>query len=245
MNLDDYQQRLTAALPNLPADERQAVVEEVMSHLDQQVADLVSHGKAHADAVAEAIHRFGSPDEIAAGYDAGSGEVRPPAGDVVLRVAKATGRGAGQAAAFVGRGIGGVARFVAIIVLVSLVVAGGVAVTAVALADEWLPFVEARIEENADHDLYHRSLVGIVDRNDTFYAPSDISRISLSVWTYDATGCFDITIRDPQGTAVHTATVCDDSSLSTTLPPVTGMWTIDYDAGDFAGRGTVRASFTR
>ncbi len=234
MTLDTYLQELRAALKRLPADERAAVLDEVRSHLAEQVQELVAEGMDPGKAEVLAAANFGDPKEIAAGYDEGTGELR--ANDAVLRVAKAAAKGAGTAAVATGRVAGkalpSLFKIMAAVVITCIVVSGAVAIVAVVMADEWAPWISDTIEENAAIEVYRRDMTNIGMRSDPFYVPADVQRLEISAFVWDGPDCAAFTVTDPNGTVqFDSGRLCENDDVRTTLPPITGSWRITFNEG--------------
>lgn len=236
MTLDIYMQELRAALKRLPADERAAVLDEVRSHLEEQVQELQAEGMAREKAEVLAAANFGDPAEIAAGYDDHSGEVRSDTGDVVLRVAKAAAKGAGTAAVATGRvagkGLSGLSKILGAVIITAIIVGGATAVVAITFADEWAPFVSDKIEENSSHEVYRRDMTNIGMRTDPFWVPDDVRRLEVSAHVWDGPDCASFSLVDPNGTVqFESGQLCENDDVRTTLPPISGSWRITFSSG--------------
>ncbi len=242
MTLDDYMQDLDKALKHLPADERDAALDEIRSHLQQQVDELIEAGTEPAKAEALACAQFGDPAEIAAGYE---GSQRRDA-EVVARVAKAVAKNTAPAAAAAGRvagkGISGLAKIIAAICITAIIVAGVVAVVGIAMADDWGPWISDKIEANAATEVYRRDMTNIGERSDPFYVPDDVRRVEIAANVWQGPACIMFTVHDPNGTSVFdSGRLCEDDDVRTTLPPMTGSWRITFaEGGQLEGDVVVR-----
>lgn len=251
MILDDYLDRLRAGLKRLPAGERDAVVEEVRHHLQDEAADLHKNetGLSHMDALRRAIDNFGPAEEVAAGYDEASGEVRRPDGEV-LRVTKAVGRGAGRAAVGVGRGVGTVLKWSLIGVLALTGIAAVVAVAALFFAGDVADTFQDDIREAIPRPLYdyERSWSGTTEAHsstttDSFDLREGTKEFHISFDVRADTGCARVILLDPGGaTRYDSDTVCGEATAGRTLVFSTpGQWRIQYTYTAFTGSVEVGA----
>lgn len=232
--LDDYENELARQLRRVPTQERQAVVDEVRAHLVEAAAELrgADPGLSADEAMLHATHRFGAPEEVAAGYLPSAGEIR--VGGVVLDVVRSTGRGLGRGALLVGRGTGRLLKWSVIALLVTMALVAAIAVTVLVVYDD-------EIKETVPRpvDDYHRTctatdLCAGADRAATFDVGADVKEIRIQAEGQCSSGSARVQATDPSGDIVVVAQdVCKQGA--TKLFTEQGRWHIDVVYTTYVG----------
>jgi hypothetical protein len=203
---------------------RSHLEEEIQRRRDEK-ARLTIH-----EATLQAIHAFGGPEEIGASFTPHGVEVRNRAGDVVLRVASAAGKGLRAA----GRGIGRTVKW-ALIVFGVLLLAGVTAAVVV------LVVFQDDLREAIPRPLYERS-EGYTNRTATFTDAVPVAanvkevRINVNTRWYAADGCAAVSLIAPSGVLVMDGgDGCAEIDRTITAYE-TGVYTFNYKLTRFTGR---------
>lgn len=263
--IDDYLDEVAAHLRGQRSDKEQ-VLRELRSHLEEQLADLSAEDPhSHPDEIARHIVQdFGDPEDLALAYDV---EGRPelqlvPSGETVLRLTHVVGRGAevlGRGAQAVGRGTGTVLKWTAGILGVLLVLSILVGVWAFY---EVRPYVEDVVLRNTEQEVFSLDET-CRETACTFERPSQRFHVAegarelrfrVDLWAvHDGSsdqhvleGQVEIHVRDPVGTTIFSRTFVlgEEGSLSqrATWDPAPGDWRVDVNATGFQGHLAVEAA---
>jgi hypothetical protein len=240
--LDQYLNDVERHLRGLSSPQRQNVLREMRAHLQEEILRRREADPQLSldEATLGATHAFGEPQEIGVSYGPHGGEVRNQAGEVLLRVAHATGRGLKAT----GRGLGRTLKWSLIVLLVLFLtgVTAGLVVLAIFQDD---------IREAFPRELYQRN-----DRYDnrtgTFeevmVVPEHYRAIDIHLWVsrQGASSCAAITILSPSGKAVlDTGDGCSTTNRQVRVEE-TGTYTITYRLETFTGSVNLYATgFTR
>lgn len=252
--IEDYLREVESSL-RVDRARRQQIVDELRAHLHEQAADLRRQRPElpETDVAREVLASFGNPRDLALAYEPeGAAVLRNRAGEVVLRLGDAFGRGARAAA----RGTGVVLKWFAVAVSALLVLAVGLGVWAFY---EVRPVVETLVEQSMPAYVYREECGGTPCSGalpgDRFYVAPDAKQVRLDVdvhppWDGSAngTGAVRVWVVDPAGATVYDRTfaVRPDGSASheMRLAPVEGNWTIAYEYDGFRGVVQVEAYAT-
>lgn len=237
MNIQTYLDRLARRLHHLNPQQRHAALTEIHGHLHEEARRLHADGLAPAAAEAAAIEAFGRPEEIAVAYGPQGGEVRGETGEVLLRIA----RGTGRAAAATGRGAGQVLKVLGIVALVAVGVALVVLLGVLAFAGTALVTFQDEIREAVPRPIY-----GYSDERDMteprtelhtngFDVGPEMKEFRIVFDTAPEAGCVRIRLTDPSGDTVNVnGNGCDATSYGTTFTEQ-GRWTVEYAFIAYAG----------
>ena len=246
--IDNYLREVEASLRADPARKRH-IVEELRAHLHEKVADLqrAHPERSREDVEREVLHDIGSARDLALGYEPEGTEVlRNRAGDTVLRLGQAVGRGAKAA----GRGAGKVLKVVAITLAVVLVVAMGVGAWAFY---EFKPQLLAMANDASPVYSYSETCRGAPCDGSiptaTFHVHDDARqvRFEMDLWpTYSSGGRtqiggggVSISVSDPNGGVAFERTLNMTNATRVhhdlTWAAVPGNWTIAVQYDQFVG----------
>src|SRR5687767_11115111 len=116
--LADYLLEVRTRLSALPYKEQDEVMAEVKAHLLSDIEERRARSpkKSEDELALAATAAFGDPDEIGVAYGPKGGLVNKGTGQVLLRAAVLTGRGAKATAKAAGRGLGRTLKWAGIIV---------------------------------------------------------------------------------------------------------------------------------
>lgn len=252
--IEDYLREVEASLRVDRARKRQ-IVDELRAHLREKAADLQRQrpGAPRGDVEREVLADFGNPRDLALAYEPeGMAVLRNRAGDVVLRLGDAVGRGARAAA----RGTGVVVKWFAVAASALLVVAIGLGVWAFY---EVRPVVQALVDEGMPAYQYYEECRGApcdaAMPGDRFHvdAGSRLVRFDVDVhppWgdASNASGTVRVWVLDPRGEAVYDRTFAlspgSAAGHEMRLSPVEGNWTVGYSYEGFRGVVRVEAHVT-
>lgn len=253
--IEDYLREVETTL-RVDAERKRQIVDELRSHLREKVADLRNSEPARAqeDVEREVLSDFGSPHDLALAYSPeGQAILTNQAGDIVLRLGQAVGRGATyvatdlgpRAARAVGRGTGRLLKVFAVIVSVLLILSIGIGVWAFY---EVRPVVETLVEQSQPAYSYREECPGTPCNGpvpaDTFYVSpgSKQVRVDLDVrhpWRENGTGSVTVLVKDPSGTGsfnrTFTLSGMNDFHHEMRWAPTEGNWTIAYSYSGFVG----------
>jgi tetrahydromethanopterin S-methyltransferase subunit G len=228
-----YLQAVANNLAHLPTEEREATMREMRSHLHDEIAELrrSDPGMGEIEATERALRAFGDPTEIGVSFGAsGTKEVvNRRTGEVLVRVARMTGR----VAIATGRGIGRTVKWILVLVF-------GIALLAIGSALTLLIVFQDDLREAAPRPIhtYARDLDDETSaRNTTFFVNPDVKeiRIHLNVDRAGTQGCAAVTVRNPAGVSVFDTTGdCSDVRTLLTFYDE-GRWTVSYEFTSFTG----------
>lgn len=248
--VEDYLREFESSLRVEPARRRQ-IVDELRSHVQEKVSDLArTSDAARVDLERAVLADLGSPRDLALAYEPeGHAVLKNQAGEVVLRLGGAVGRGARA----VGRGMGAFLKWAAVAMGILLVIAIGVGVWAFYEVRPVLQEMAAGASPIYD---YGESCEGTPCNGqvpgDRFYVPENTTSLRFHLEAYgpwrddaNATGTVRVVVQDPQGNVAYnrTLTLSEDSSSSATAQwaPTPGNWTVSYEFDAFRGRVEARA----
>lgn len=247
--IDDYLREVETSL-RTDTRRKRHIIDELRSHLADKVDDLqrAQPDRPRADLEREVLHEFGSARDLALGYEAeGTPVLRNEAGEIVLRLGKAVGRGA----AAVGRGTGRVLKWMAISLAALLVLAVGVGAWAFY---EVKPYIPAIIESQEPVYRYHERCVDTpcsgAAPGDVFYVRPEVKTVrfdlnlhatrSVEDWeTPLGNGTVHVSVSDPNGTLRfdRTFNVSSEGGLKQEMSwaATPGNWTVQYRFDGFQG----------
>lgn len=235
--VEDYLQRLHARLRGDP-DQRRAIVDELRAHVEERIADTqaADPSRTREEVARDVLNDLGDADTLAVAYGPQHTELRDRAGQVVVTVGRAVGRGA----VAVGRGAVPVVKWLAIGLAGLIVLAVGVGIWAFY---EVRPYVEDIVEKNAPYPLYSlrcESEGCTADpRGQSFFVHPDAREVRLDVdvrhadgpdGNGTANGTVLVTLLDPQGVArfnrTFAASVDGYGGEEVTFAAQPGDWTV-------------------
>lgn len=246
--LDDYLREVEATLRVEPERKRQ-IVDELRSHLAEKVEEL-RRGQPErglAEIEREVVNDFGSPRELALAYHPEGPVLQNSAGDVVLRLGQAVGRGTVAVGRAVGRGTGLFLKWLAIAVAALLVIAIGLGIWAFY---ELRPVAEAIADQSQPIYSYYEGCEGTPCNgafgNESFYVVPEARAVHFDIrvghpWEDgpNATGSVHVTVRDPSGEIKYDRLVMmnNETSFHQELrwAGTAGNWTVAYEFTEFLG----------
>lgn len=210
--LEDYLAKVDASL-RVDPERKRLIVDELRAHLHDRIADeSAQSGEPHDAIVRRVLADMGSPTDLALAYDEEGAVLRNVAGEVVIRLSRALGRGASYvathappAARAVGRGASRLFKVLAVVAVVALVVVAGVAVWAYY---EVRPHIPSIVESSTPAFSYAERCDGTPCHGTApggrFHVGPDAQhvRLDVDVWasrTTDAQGNVTILVSDPDG----------------------------------------------
>lgn len=240
--IEDYLREVASAL-RVDAARKKQIVDELRAHLTEQAADLeqTRPGASRADVEREVLARFGNPRDLALAYEPeGAAVLRNQAGEVVLRLGTAVGRGARATA----RGASVVLKWFAVAVSALLVLTVALGVWGFY---EVRPVIEALVEQSLPAYEHLKSCApSPCDGNvtgDPFFVANDTKSVRLVIRSttgppppggMDA-GSVRVVVADAAGTIVLDRTFTAQDGIETRLAPSEGNWTVSYDYRGFQG----------
>lgn len=246
--IEDYLRQVEASL-RAESPRRRQIVDELRSHLRDKVGDLQRErpDRPVEEVEREVLNGLGSARDLALAYEPeGVAVLKNKAGDTVVRVGSAVGRGARA----VGRGTGRALRWLAIAVAFLLVLGTGVAIWAYY---EFKPYITALAEESDPVYDHAETCSGTpcsgVIPGDTFFVGAHAAevKLDLDIWPewdgrdhrYVGGGSVTLRVLDPSGVARFNDTFhmtnATEVSKRTTWAAVAGNWTVEYELRDFVG----------
>jgi hypothetical protein len=254
--MSDYTRDIRKGLAHMDVRERDAVLKEIRVHLGEAVAQLQAEDPKLSpdEAAIKATYAFGNPRDIGVAYggDNGIGVINRTTGDRLLEVAIVTGRVAGTVAVTTGRGIKGVLKWagisIAAILGITVVLLLGTLVFAGGVIDTF----QDDIRENTPRPLYQYSgSWGVTEphtetRTDSFQIREGVRDfiIEFNIRPDDGGGCTRITLTAEGSTtpAYDSGTGCGETSQTLTLSDK-GTWTIQYTYVAYVGSVSVGAYY--
>lgn len=240
--IDDYLRQIRKRLSHLPLGEQEAVLTEIRDHLETEAAALrrADRTLSRDEAALRATHAFGAPEEIGVAYGAQTTVVHRTTGEVLLRVAAATGRAAG-------RGAKGVVKWTLISVLVLLGIGTIIAVAALFFVGDLADTFQDDIREAVPRPVYHyEGHWDVTDPQvnshaDTFQLGSRAKEIRIGFATSPEAGCLAIQLVSPS----NQVTDINGNGCSATDKMLTiteqGTWTVRYTFAAYSGSVDVEA----
>ena len=253
---EDYLREVEATLSAEP-ERRRRIVEELRSHLREKMAEVRRRepDRAEEDVEREVLRDFGSPRDLALAYGTEGPVLVNRAGDTVMRVGQAVGRGASSAARAVGRGTGRLLKGVAIALaaLLTLGVVGGVWAYY-----EFKPYVLAMAEESRPVYAFAQTCwetpCDAGEATQTFYVKPDARQVRFVLnvggpdgWhpRVNASGDLRVALVDPEGNVRYERAVSlvDGGRFHQELQwaGVPGNWTVTVSATQLVGQLDARA----
>lgn len=247
--IEDYLREVEASL-RADHDRRRPILDELRGHILDKVEDLAREDplRPREDIERAVLNDFGSPRELALGYEPEGHLLRNQAGEIVLRFGEAVGRGTRSAARAVGRGTGLFLKWTAIALSVLLVVAVGLGIWAFY---EVRPVVETLVEQSQPAYDYYESCAGTPCSGDVpaqvFYVAPDAKQVRIDIAAYHraeggGNGTARVVVTDPEGAIRLDRTFVlgneTHSSHEARWAPSAGNWTVAYTYTEF--RGTLR-----
>ncbi|MEK6986450.1 MAG: hypothetical protein AABX89_08760 [Candidatus Thermoplasmatota archaeon] len=242
--LEDYLREVKQQIAHLPFRERDAIAREMKAHLQSEVKRLRSEepGLSADEAALRATAAFGEPEELGIAYGPHGGIVRKSSGDLLLRVAVLTGRGAVATAKAAGRGARSFLKWtgiVALILLVSGLILGVTALIAYSgtvekLADKATSFVQRDLILRSDS--YPEPTTSMFQ--DSFSIRPNTIKSQIFIQQQGDLGCLWYTITGPDGeTLADTTGTCDNGQTLYSFTKA-GDYRIQYRL--IAYRGTLQ-----
>lgn len=268
--IEDYLREVEASL-RVDATRKRQIVDELRSHLSDKVAEMraAQPERSIFEVEQEVLREFGNPRDLALAYEPdGTAVLTSAAGNIVLRVGKAVGRGA----AAVGRGTGRAIKWIAVAIGVLLVISLGVGAWAYY---EVKPHLAEIIESTEPVYRYYESCPDVpcsgASDADIFYVAPDARYVRFDLDVYRGhvhldegetreipNGTLRIVVLDPEGAARYDRTFNATPSVSggsygagggwsgladqeLSWAPMAGNWSVQYTFHDFLGSIGVRA----
>ncbi|MGB0652237.1 MAG: HAAS signaling domain-containing protein [Thermoplasmatota archaeon] len=235
--IKDYLNEVARHL-NIGGTERRRILDELQSHLTDQVEELAREEPAtdRRELQRRVLRDFGDPRELALSYEPNQTVIRRSGGEVALRITQDVARGTGK-----------VLKFTAIAALALIAIAMTAAVVLLlAYGDDIQEQAQVHGQERAYYD--SRTCSDPCQGSSsggTFFVHEDVREVEFS---YDLREHPDntllssvkMTVTDPSGDVrfEQTFTNQDVSWTSMTWGPETGDWRIDYEFT--AWEGTIR-----
>lgn len=225
--IEKYLNQVKARLNQIPPQDRPAILAEMRNHLSEKTADL-RRGDPHlskAQAVELALRDFGHPEELTVASGAGSSTVRRRTGEIVLSVAKATGRGIGKTFMWVG------------------IILGGLLVLGIGTSLTLLYLFQDDIRENLPHRVYafqetYDAKTGT--ESGAFELGGNVKSATIGISILEGgvgkdAGCATVIVRSPTGATLFDNTGnCDSVSRSLSITQA-GRYDISYRMTAFSG----------
>lgn len=218
--IDDYIRRLSADLGHLPKKERDAVLAEVRAHLEEA---------AKEDGMEAAIESFGTPAEVAAGYDRDTQTVRARSGAVVLTVSKALGRGV----VATGRGAGRVLKWGLIGALSLLAIASAIAIAVLVVFDDEIKEAVPRPIDAYDRSCTVTSPCAGPENAATFDIGPDVKEFRVLIDGDCDAGTASVRAQDPSGDVITLSENACNGAIKTFTEQ--GRWSITVVYSAYVG----------
>ena len=247
--IENYLREVEASL-RVDAARKRQIVDELRTHLTEKVNDVATAEplRPRPEIEQEVLREFGNPRDLALAYEPdGTAVLRDSAGDIVLRVGKAVGRGA----AAVGRGTGTFLKWTAVALAVLLVISLGVGAWAYY---EIKPYIPGMIESSDPVYQYFERCTETpcsgAPPPDTFFVRPTAQTVRFDINVYSvhldedwekhvANGTMRVVVTDPAGASAfdRTFNVTDEGSFryETSWAAQPGNWSIAYEFTDFVG----------
>lgn len=252
------------------ADRKRQIIDELRSHLQEKIDDIkrANPERSYEDIEREVLHDFGSPRDLALAYEPeGVAVLKNNAGDTVLRVGQAVGRGATyvatdlapRAARAAGRNAGRALKVIGITLAILLVTALGVAGWAYY---EVKPYLGAIAEDGLPVYDYSESCSGTPCSGllpaGSFYVKSEARQLRFELdidpvhpsgaergTPHVGAGSVTVTVTDPTGVQAYNRTVLMTNGSSVrhdaTWAALEGNWTVAIAFDGFQGDVRVEA----
>lgn len=259
--IEDYLREVEASL-RVDAARKRQIVDELRTHLTEKVADMQATMPERSvfEIEQEILREFGNPRDLALAYEPeGTAVLTNAAGNIVLRVGKAVGRGA----RVVGRSTGTFLKWTAVALAVLLVISLGVGAWAYY---EMKPYIPALIDSN-DPVYEYYEICSATPCNgaapaDTFYIHPEAQSVRFDLDVHpvrvsderadnmSTNGTVRIVVADPDGGVRYNRTFelaplrasehryassGGASYQEMSWAAVPGNWTVSYEFHDFVG----------
>lgn len=253
--IDDYLREVETSL-RVDAARKRQIVDELRTHLAEKVEEVAraEPGRTIPEIEQEVLREFGNARDLALAYEPeGAIVLTNAAGDIVLRVDRAVGRGARVA----GRGAGKALKWLAISLAALLVIALGAGAWAYY---EIKPYIPAIIEQSEPTYQYFETCGPTPCSGeaaaDVFYVRPESTSVRLNLNAYYAhdpddwderlgNGSVRVVVTDPEGTMRLDRTFDMSAEgrayYETTWVSAPGNWSIAYTFDAFVGRIDVNA----
>lgn len=253
--IEDYLRRVESTL-RADADRKRQIVDELRTHLLEKVDDVhaAAPERSRHEVEQEVLREFGDPRDLALAYaPEGTAVLTNKAGEIVLQLGKAVGRGA----VAVGRSSGRILKWTAVALAGLLVIALGVGAWAYY---EVKPYIPTIIEQSEPVYQYFERCADTpcsgTASPDSFYVRPEAKTVRFDIDIYSVhrdaewdrhfgNGTLAVTILDPDGVArydrVHNLTDERASYFETSWAAVPGNWTVTYTFDGFVGAIDVEA----
>lgn len=236
--LTDYLDDFASRLRHLPSGQRTQVLTEVRAHLEDDIRQRRAEDPVLSldEATLQATEAFGEPSDLSVAYGASGGVVRTSKGQVVLRIAAATGRAVGSVLKWV---------LIAFLVLLGLAVLAGIAVLFV--AGGILTAYEDEIAGSVPRPIYSYdgswALPDAQTRtvNGAFQVSTDATGFDLMISTDPGTGCLAVQVIAPDGAVAYSNNQGCEATQQHLHFSQQGSWRIQYTFAAFTGSVDVQA----
>lgn len=247
--IDDYLRDVENSL-RVDAHRRRQIVDELRSHLTEKADELAGEDplRSRFDIEQDVLRQFGNPRDLALAYEPeGAAVLTNAAGDIVLRLGKAVGRGA----AAVGRSTGTFLKWTAVALGVLLILSIGVGAWAYY---EVKPYIPSIIEQSEPTYQYYERCADTpcsgAPPPDTFFVRPDAQSVRFDLNTYSVrssndrdlrlgNGTLHVVVTDPLGNVRfdRSFNMTDDASVhqEVSWAAEAGNWTIAYRFDGFLG----------
>jgi hypothetical protein len=253
--IEDYLREVDASL-RVDATRKRHILDELRSHLTEKTEELHSGSPERPveDIEREVLREFGSARELALAYEpSGVVVLTNEAGDIVLRLGKAVGRGAKA----VGRSTGTILKWTAVALAVLLVTSLGVGAWAYY---EVKPYIPSIIEQSEPSYQYYEKCADTpcsgAPPADVFYVSTDARSVRFDVNVYSVhktgdrdrhygNGTLQVSVVDPTGVKLFDRTFNNSEGASAhqemRWAAVEGNWTVAVAYDGFIGAVDVEA----
>lgn len=253
--IDDYLREVEASL-RVDASRKRQIVDELHTHLIEKVNDVQAADptRLRDEIEREVLREFGSAHDLAFAYGPeGTPVLRNSAGDIVLRIGQAVGRGA----VAVGRGTGKALKWVAVALAGLLVVALGVGAWAYY---EVKPYIPSIIEQSEPSYQYFERCADTpcsgAPPADSFYVRPEARTVRFDLNVYSVhpnddwdqhygNGTVHVQVTDPAGVVRYDRSfnLTDEGATyhETSWAAEPGNWSIAYTFDGFVGALDVEA----
>jgi len=247
--IDDYLREVETSL-RVDASRKRQIVDELRTHLAEKVEDVAQGDPSRPLAAVEqeVLREFGNPRDLALAYEPeGAAVLTNSAGDIVLRLGKAVGRGA----RVVGRSTGTALKWIAIGLAALLAVSLGVGAWAYY---EVKPFIPAIIEQSEPTYQYFERCAQTPCNGapppDTFFVRPEAKTVRLDLNAYSvhpsddrsehvANGTVRVRVTDPAGEVRFDRPINMSGDAATyyetSWSAIPGNWSVAYDFDGFVG----------
>lgn len=235
--IDGYLEEVTRSLRARPS-EREKIERELRSHLLHQLSEYREQDPEASDEEIQrqVVQEFGNPRDLALAYTDEGAEIRDPAGETLLRIGRAVGRGTRTALKWMGIGA-----------LALLLIVGSLGVWAFYEARPVILDIVSNYVENEAFNYQERcgpSPCTVAPPTQTFHVPEGVREVKLDIDLLDTrrselSGQAVVQLSDPNGEVVFQRVFDVDgrtqASVATELAPVAGNWTIEMELSEFTG----------